>query len=242
MEKRLFNVSRIVSYLVGIGFNLFILLVVSLLPDFFGEYISSKTMLSFISIAYFGLAGIHYIDPAHRAVLLFFGGRLEHYAVHMNEGWVWILPFPIMGLIEVDTRHFPLELDDVEVITRDKIKVRISKASITWRVDNPDASIGVGLGVIATNLQDLVLREIRDHCAQMVALTSREEDTAGVSTSDLVRSGRDLVNRIEKAADEVAADWGIDVVRVTIPQILVPESLLDATVRFQTERAERDAE
>jgi len=238
--------SNLISLLFWLCVNLYLVLWISELSDnhiilrYIPDFISApRLMLALFSIAYFGAFSVRKIDIAHRGVLTFFGLRLP---LWVSEGWTGVGPRPILALAEVDMRPTPLPIEANEVVSKDNIEVRLGESSITYQVSHPYRALGIGVDLIGTNVHDLVLREQRRFISERNVENIQEAGMPEVR--GVIQLGAELATHIETKVTLASSKnkWGIEVVQVSIPQILPPDDVLKAAAQIPVERRQREAE
>lgn len=166
----------------------------------------------------FALSGIRIIKEYERGVKF----RLGRYVGMMNPGFNYVIPI-LEKWVRIDTRVFTVDIPTQEVITKDNIPATIN-AVIYFRVKNPDRAI-------------LAVRDYHYAIGKYAQTTLR--NIVGEFSLDEVLSKRELIaSRLEKIVDEATDPWGLDVTRIELQDINLPE-LLKRTMAKQAE-AERE--
>lgn len=149
--------------------------------------------------------------------------RLGKYHKTWNAGLHIKIPFIDRIANKMTSKEMLLDFPKQRVITRDNVAMEIDTVvfakiinpqAFTYAVDNPKASLE---NLTATNLRNLV----------------------GTMDLDSTLTSRDAINcGMEKALDEATTNWGLDVTRVEVKDILPPKDILDTMTKQM--KAERD--
>lgn len=133
------------------------------------------------------------------------------------------IPFIDRVANKMTSKEMLLDFPKQSVITKDNVAMEIDTVvfakvvnpkAYTYAVDNPTDSLK---NLTATNLRNLV----------------------GTMDLDATLTSRDVINSgMEKALDEATTNWGLDVTRVEVKDILPPLDILDTMTKQM--KAERD--
>ncbi len=149
--------------------------------------------------------------------------RLGKYHKTWAAGLHIKVPFIDRIANKLTTKEMLLDFPKQRVITKDNVAMEIDTVvfarvvnpqAYTYAVDNPRASLE---NLTATNLRNIV----------------------GTLDLDSTLTSRDTINAgMEQALDEATTNWGLDVTRVEVKDILPPKDILDAMTKQM--KAERD--
>ncbi len=148
--------------------------------------------------------------------------RLGKYVGILEPGWH--LVFPIFeGFTRVDVRVKAVDVPDQEAMTRDNISVRIN-AVIYYKIKAAEKSV-------------IEVENFYFAMSQLAQTTMR--NIVGEGSLDEVLSQREnLANKIQQIIDKASDPWGIQVVDVSLKDIILPEDM-KRTMAKQAE-AERE--
>lgn len=152
------------------------------------------------------VTSVRIVNEYNRLVVL----RLGKYVGVRGPGLVLLIPFWIERGIKADLRTTTWQLPQQEAITKDNVSVKIT--AVLWNriTDARRAMIDV------QNCETAV--------RQLAATTMRS--IVGLHDLDEVLSGdQKVVDAITAAIDEVAAGWGIDVQKLEIVNVEIPEGM-----------------
>ena len=141
--------------------------------------------------------------------------RLGRFAGVRGPGLYFLIP-----LIEI-SRRVSLrvetnEIDQQEMITRDSISLLLS-AVIFYRIVDARASV-----IEVRNLVNAV---------DQFSLTTLRNVVGACSLDEVLTNREAVTDRARKILDEVAEHWGVEIQRVEIKQIELPESMKRAMAR-----------
>ncbi len=142
-----------------------------------------------------------------------------------GPGLVFVIPV-IERMIRVDIRTITLDVPAQDIITKDNVSVRVSAVVYFKVVDPVRATIEVEDYEMATS--QLAQTTLRSICGQ--------EDL------DHMLSERDAINRRMKEILDMETDpWGVDVNRVEVKEIDLPDSMQRAMAKQAEAERERRA-
>lgn len=171
--------------------------------------------LSLLVVALVGLDGLRQIPVAYRGVPLYFGRRIDSFV--FDEGYQWVGPLPgIFSYATVSIQEQTTKIDKLQVLTKDNVKVNFT-GTLIWRVAVPYQYLQVTDKIISDGLNDLFDEVIR-------------HETRGKSLDDVsgAEFGKDMRNAIFSRAEDLSESWGVDIVRIIIPEALPdPEVIKD---------------
>ncbi len=134
-----------------------------------------------------------------------------------GPGWVIILP-GIESYVRVDLRTQTLDVKPQTVITKDNIEVVID-AVIYLRVIDPAKAV--------LNVEDY-------KSAAILFVESTIREVAGRMTASEIISNVDKINdQLRKELQQIAREWGVEVVSVELKNVQLPEGLIKAMHRYR---------
>ena len=148
--------------------------------------------------------------------------RLGKFVGIMHPGWR--LVFPIFeGYARVDIRVKAVDVPDQEAMTRDNISVRIN-AVIYYKVRSAEKSV-----IEVENFY---------YAMSQLAQTTMRNIVGEVTLDELLTQRETIANKIQLIIDKASDPWGIEVVDVSLKDIILPEEM-KRTIAKQAE-AERE--
>jgi len=210
-------IPNIQTLFLGVVVNLIIIFLILL--SFFHFVVPREEFLILLlwtviiaSLVTFGVIGFTNVPIGWWGVPEIFGKRIKKYV--LTEGWNWV-PFPFMNVTNVDNRHRSLGLNPVRVVSKDKIDVDFQEASTTYRITNPYRILSTDTSVIIdVNLHNLILDEIRRFCVEINAV-------------EIPLKKEEIAEKVRNAAVKVSRNWGIEVLIISIPSIVIPQDIFD---------------
>ncbi|MDA3859506.1 MAG: protease modulator HflC [Roseovarius sp.] len=190
----------------------------------------TKFLIPILAIAGFlGLSSIFVVDEREKALVLQFG---QIRSVKEEPGLSLKIPF-IQDVVRYDDRILSLDTDTIEVTPSDDRRLVVDAFARFRIADVVQFRQAVGVGG---------LRVAEDRLSSILNAQIREVLGADQVTSDTILSEdrRNLMRRIQAAAQRSAAGLGLDVIDVRLKQTNLPEQNLEAT--FARMRAERERE
>lgn len=156
--------------------------------------------------------------------VIFRFGRVRKIA---GPGWVWF--FPRFERYErVDMRTQSIDMPPQETITKDNVKLSVDAIAF-WKVKDP-------LKVI------LEVRDPQPKLKQLL-IASLRQAVAKLTMEQTLGSIDQLNAELSKALKEVATQWGVEVTRVEVQDVKLPEGLSDAmTQRQESEEYKKKVE
>ena len=195
-----------------------------------------------------GYQGIRKIKPVHTGVPLFFDAIVEWFL--LPSGLFWILPEPLMGFIDVSlkeqTKDLPLKkvlsLDNIEAEIDVQVQYIIEKPFVLVKVEEPEKALE---GLVDRNVRWLAnalhiekLPGVKSLFSQMLEGKVSLDDLKNHSETKSEQLGDDHPDDIR----EVARQWGYKIIKAMVTDIVIPEEIVDANIKKQTEKAERVSE
>ena len=142
---------------------------------------------------------------AHEAGLLFVDGKLsEHLPSGRHAFWA---VGRTVKIAKVDTRPTPLEVTAQEILTKDRVAIRVTLTAFTRVLDPEKATLAAG--DVANTLYRLVQFAIRE------AVATR--------TLDEILAARDTIDREVRAfVTERAANLGVEIGEIGVKDVILP--------------------
>ena len=167
--------------------------------------------VAIVALVLVGVASVRIAMEYERSIVF----RLGRFAGVRGPGLYFLIP-----LIEV-SRRVSLrvetnEIDQQEMITKDSISLLLS-AMIFYRIVDARASV-----IEVRNLVNAV---------DQFSLTTLRNVVGSCSLDEVLTSREAVTERARKILDEVTENWGVEIQRVEIKQIELPESMKRAMAR-----------
>jgi len=142
---------------------------------------------------------------AHEAGLLFVDGKLSERLPSGRHAF-WAVGRTVK-IAKVDTRPTPLEVTAQEILTKDRIGIRVTLTAFTRVIDPEKAALAVG--DVANTLYRLVQFAIRE------AMATR--------TLDEILAARDTIDReVRTFVTERAANLGVEIGEIGVKDVILP--------------------
>jgi len=153
---------------------------------------------------------VHGVVEAHEAGLLFIDGRLtERLAPGRHAFWAVGRTVKIQ---KVDTRPTPLEVTAQEILTKDRVGIRVTLTAFT-RVIDPEKAV-LASGDVANTVYRLVQFAIRE------AVATR--------TLDEILAARDTIDReVREFVTARAGDLGVEIGEIGVKDVILPGDVRD---------------
>ena len=150
-------------------------------------------------------SGIRIVQQYQRGLVF----RLGRFAGARGPGFNWIIPV-VDRMQIVDVRVVTLHVEPQETMTNDNVPVQI-KAVVWYRVTNPENAI----------------IEVADYdgAIAQTSLTTLRTVMGQHSLDELLKEQDKLSAMLKKTIDDVTEPWGIQVERVQIKDVEIPESM-----------------
>jgi regulator of protease activity HflC (stomatin/prohibitin superfamily) len=167
------------------------------------------------------------IFESHRG-LLFEDGRFVkvlspgRYKVRPDDLWRRLLRKPVVSIREVDVRQRELTIKGQEILTSDKVAIRVS-ILVQYQVTDPRAAV--------LNVEQFVDRIYSD-----VQLAARRS-LAGMTLEEILTNRTRLSEEILQDVQENAASYGVEIRRADVKDLIFPGNLQEVMNRVL--RAER---
>jgi regulator of protease activity HflC (stomatin/prohibitin superfamily) len=150
-------------------------------------------------------SGLRVIQQYQRGLVFRFG----RYTSTRSAGLRWIIPI-VDRMQIVDVRVVTLHIEPQETMTRDNVPVKIN-AVVWYRVTNPEHAI----------------IEVSDYerAIAQTSLTTLRTVMGQHSLDELLKEQDKLSAMLKETIDKVTESWGIQVERVEIKDVEIPESM-----------------
>jgi regulator of protease activity HflC (stomatin/prohibitin superfamily) len=147
---------------------------------------------------------------AHEAGLLFIDGKLtERLAAGRHAFWAVGRTVKIQ---KVDTRPVPLEVTAQEILTKDRVGIRVTLTAFTRVVDPEKAALAAG------DVSNTVYRLVQFAIREAVATRSLDE----------ILAARDTIDREVRAfVTERAANLGVEIGEIGVKDVILPGDVRD---------------
>ncbi len=211
-------------------------------------------ILAIISLVYFLYGGIRAVPVGYLAAPLFLGKRVWSFV--LDEGWTWYWPSPIGDINQNDVRKRSLDVPVAEVLTKDKIAVKIDfsaeveivDVSRYLGVDKPDElfskAVNGGVRLIAAKIQAENIADARIPILQLL----QNGKSTGKKVVDLEHLLEDQ-DKIELEALELIgltpharSQWGIKIITARLGSVRLPEEIEAASANILVEKKQAAAE
>lgn len=167
------------------------------------------------------LAWIKQVNQYERA-LVFTMGR---YSKTWEPGWHVLVPI-FQRMIKVDIRVRAIDVPEQEAITRDNIPIRIN-AVFYYRVMDPSKAV-------------IQVDDYQFATTQLAQITMRNA-VGEVKLDELLAKKDQISETIQQGVDKATDPWGIDVQRVELKDIVLPESLKRTLAKVAEAEREKQA-
>lgn len=155
--------------------------------------------------------GIRAVRPTQRGLIETFG----KYSRFASPGFNWIIPI-FQRLIIVNTTEKMQEIDSQEMITEDKLNVKVDLV-VYYKVKKDEESVKKSVYEVADFQNQIVI----------LAQTTARNIIGGMSFKD-VNSERNKLNiELAKVMKTETANWGVDIIRVELKEIVPPRDVQD---------------
>src|SRR5215831_20438993 len=151
------------------------------------------------------VAGLRVANQYQRAVVF----RLGRYVRTCGPGLYWIVP-AIEWQSTVDLRVNTAAVEQQETITKDNVPIKVN-AVVWYRIIDPRrATIDV---------------KYVDHAVIQVALTTLRTGIGQHSLDEVLKEQEAVASAIQQKIDAVTEPWGVQVERVEMKNVEIPESM-----------------
>lgn len=150
--------------------------------------------------------------------------RLGRYNRSIGAGLFLKIPL-IETVIKRDMRIRTLDIPKQEVITKDNISVKIDAVVFMKVVDSFKSIV---------KIQDF------EYSVKQFAQTTLRNIVGRYNLDDLLSKREEVAKEIRKIVDEIAAEWGVDIIKVELQDIGLPEDMKRVMARqAEAEREKR---
>ena len=177
-------------------------------------------LLIFI-VGAFLFSGLRILQQYQRGLLF----RLGRYSATRSPGLTWIIPV-VDRLQVVDMRVMTQDIEPQETMTNDNVPVKV-RAVVWYKVINPERAI-----VEVARFEDAV---------RQTALTSLRSVMGQHSLDELLKEQEKLSSMLGEIIDKVTEPWGVEVDRVQIKDVEIPQSMQRAMAQEAEAHREKRA-
>ncbi len=198
---------------------------VALIPLIFlglPAYISGNLIMLIISLflAAMGYAAVRMNNQWEEAIVL----RLGKFKRTVGPGIFFVIPF-IENAISRDLRIRTVDIPKQEVITKDNISVGVNAVAFLKVVDTKRSII---------NIQDFL------YAVKQYSQTTLRNVIGQKELDELLEKRESIAKSIKTVVDEESDKWGIDVIKIELQDIEVPEDMKRIIARqAEAEREKR---
>ncbi len=148
---------------------------------------------------------VHAQVEAHEAGLLFIDGKLtERLAAGRHAFWA---VGRTVKIAKVDTRPVPLEVTAQEILTKDRVGIRVTLTAFTRVVDPEKAALAAG--------------DVSNTVYRLVQFAIRE--AVATRTLDEILAARDTIDReVREFVTKRAADLGVEIGEIGVKDVILP--------------------
>ncbi|MGL5941322.1 MAG: slipin family protein [Waterburya sp.] len=165
----------------------------------------------FGAVIVIGISGLR-LDQEYKRGVLF---RLGRYHSIKGPGVYWVLP-GIDQKTQVDIRTKTVDIDPQETVTADNVTIKVN-AVLFYRIIDPAKAINK-----VENYSMAVYQ------AAMTTL----RNVVGQNILDDVLQNRDKINfKVQEIVDEITEPWGVEIERVEIKDVEIPQSMQRAMAK-----------
>lgn len=164
------------------------------------------------------------VSESHRA-LLFRDGRFEtllepgRYTVAADSWWRRLFGFSVSSVVPIDIRHRELTIKGQEILTADKVAIRVS-ILVQYRVTDPKAAV-------------LTVDSYADRIYSDVQLAARRS-LAGMTFEEILTNRTRLSEEILQDVQESATSYGVEIHRADVKDLIFPGNLQEVMNRVLT--------
>jgi regulator of protease activity HflC (stomatin/prohibitin superfamily) len=174
-----------------------------------------------LPILVFVVSGLRVLQQYQRGLVF----RLGRYSATREPGLTWIIP-GIERMQIVDMRVVTQDIEPQETMTNDNVPVKV-RAVVWYKVVNP---------------QNAIIEVVRfEDAVRQTALTSLRSVMGQHSLDELLKEQEKLSLMLEEIIDKVTEPWGIEVDRVQIKDVEIPQSMQRAMAQEAEAHREKRA-
>jgi regulator of protease activity HflC (stomatin/prohibitin superfamily) len=172
---------------------------------------SSVLGFFFGAVIVIGISGLR-LDQEYKRGVLF---RLGRYHSIKGPGVYWVLP-GIDQKTQVDIRTKTVDIDPQETVTADSVTIKVN-AVLFYRIIDP-----------AKAINKVENYNVAVYQAAMTTL----RNVVGQNILDDVLQNRDKINfKVQEIVDEITEPWGVEIERVEIKDVEIPQSMQRAMAK-----------
>ena len=161
-------------------------------------------VISLVALAV-GVAGLRIVQQYETGLVF----RLGRYVNSRDPGLTWVIPV-IDSLSNIDMRVVTLDIERQETMTKDNVPVKVN--GVVWyRIRNAYSSV-VEVARPASAIAQTALTRLRTIMGQH-------------SLDELLKEQDKLAAMLKDTIDKVTEPWGIQVERVEIKDVEIPQSM-----------------
>lgn len=177
-------------------------------------------ILPFITLALILFSGFRIIYEYEKALVF----TLGKYSYSLSSGLKFIIPI-IQTIEKVDLRIRTLDVAKQDCITKDNVSIEVDAVCYYSIVDIKKSILEV---------------ENYFYAIEQMTQTTLRNVVGGASLDELLASREKLAQRISSVIDEVVAKWGIEVSRVELKHVELPQEMKRMMAReAEAEREKR---
>jgi regulator of protease activity HflC (stomatin/prohibitin superfamily) len=169
----------------------------------------------------FGISGLRVLQQYQRGLVF----RLGRYHSTRSPGLTWIIP-GIERMQIIDVRVVTQDIEPQETMTNDNVPIKV-RAVVWYKVINPERAI-----IEVANFEDAV---------RQTALTSLRSVMGQHSLDELLKEQEKLSSMLGEIIDKVTEPWGVEVDRVQIKDVEIPQSMQRAMAQEAEAHREKRA-
>ncbi|QBB70852.1 slipin family protein [Pseudolysobacter antarcticus] len=174
-----------------------------------------------LPLIFIAVAGLRVLQQYQRGLVF----RLGRYSDTREPGLTWIIP-GIDRMQTVDMRVVTQDIEPQETMTNDNVPVKV-RAVVWYKVVNPQRAI-----IEVVRFEDAV---------RQTALTSLRSVMGQHSLDELLKEQEKLSAMLGEIMDKVTEPWGVEVDRVQIKDVEIPQSMQRAMAQEAEAHREKRA-
>ena len=174
-----------------------------------------------VLVLLFIISGLRVLQQYQRGLVF----RLGRYHSTRSPGLTWIIP-GIERMQIIDIRVVTQDIEPQETMTNDNVPIKV-RAVVWYKVINPERAI-----IEVANFEDAV---------RQTALTSLRSVMGQHSLDELLKEQEKLSSMLGEIIDKVTEPWGVEVDRVQIKDVEIPQSMQRAMAQEAEAHREKRA-
>jgi len=194
---------------------IFFTIIAGALALVYGLVFLLKLPLPFVFAVLAGIVLIAYFFPRFEAFKEYERGvvfRFGKFDRVVGPGWI-----PLFGHVEdavrVDLRTQTIDIEPQEVITKDEIKIKVD-AIVYMQIVNP-RKVVVEVKDVKNSVKQVIYANIREAVSKM-------------TVTEVLTKTDEINAQLKEVLEQVAHDWGVQVTRVEIQRVELPQLLVEA--------------